>query len=321
MFMLVTVLLACLPVVTQSSRFPAATPAAAWALLPREDPPLPAWARVLVKTHPRTTGAMLELDRMHRADNPLGPAVAAKLRWTAADALNCEYGRATAVADLKRAGGSAEDVRRLTESRPNDDERRVVALARQLTTAAYLVTDEQFAAVLKQLGPEKITAAVHTVAFANFENRVILALGVKIEPDGPYPPLSVKLDKLKRATVAAPPRPPWDAVTSAKPKKEYDAPADWKEVPYEELEKHLAAQKERTPRVPLPDASQFAKLAPAARKQAETIRWNTVSDGYQPEMTQGWFYMLSEFRADGRLDRVFSSTLFWVVTRSNDCFY
>lgn len=316
-----SVLVAILPAAAPSARFPAASPDEAWALLPRENPPLPAWARVLVRTHPRTTAAMLELDRLHRADNPVGPALAAKLRWVAADALGCEYGRVTSLADLKRAGASADEVRRLTENQPADDERRVLALARQLTTAAYRVTDEQFAAVLKQLGPEKMTALVHTVAFANFQYRVVLGLGVKPEPEGPVPPLTVRLDKSKRGTVVAPPRPPWEQVLAARPKKEYDAPADWKDVPFEELEKRLAEQKARTPRVPVPDRKQFEKLPPDARRQAETIVWMTVSTGYQPGMTDAWFDGLGEFRADAKLDRVFGSTLFWTVTRANDCFY
>jgi hypothetical protein len=183
------------------------------------------------------------------------------------------------------------------------------------------VTDEQFAAVLKQTGPEKVTALVHTVAFANFQNRVTLGLGVRVEPGGPVPPLSVKLDRNRRATVKAPPRPSWAAVVAARPKKEYDAPADWKEVPYEDLERRLSAQKERALRVPLPDRAGLDRLPPDLTRQAEAVVWTRVSGGYQPEMTAAWFYMLNEYRADGRLDRVFGSTLFWVVTRSNDCFY
>lgn len=321
MHLFLPLLLAMMSVFGASSRFPAAPPADAWALLPREDPPLPAWARVLVRTHPRTTGAMLELDRLHRADNPLGPLLAARLRWVAADALGSEYGRATALADLKRAGATADEVRRLTEDRPAEDERRLIAFARQLTTAAYLVTDDQVAALLKQLGPAKVVAAVHTAAFANFQNRVTLALGIKVEPGGPCPPLSVRLDRARRATTAAPPRPPWDLVTAARPKKEYDAPPEWKEVSYEELERRLAAQKERALRIPLPDRGPDDKLPADLRRQASAIVWTNVSGGYQPEMTAGWFGMLAEYRADGRLDRVFGSTLFWVVTRANDCFY
>ena len=321
MYLLLSALAAALTALGPSARFPAATNDAAWALLPRENPPLPAWARVLVKTLPRTTGAMLDLDRLHRADNPVGPAVAAKLRWAVADTLGSEYGRATALADLKRAGASAAEVRRLVDGRPTADERPRVAFARQLTTAGYLVTDEQFAAVLKQLGPEKMVAAVHTVAFANFENRVTLGLGVRVEPGGPCPPLAAKLDRAKRARVAAPPRPAWDAVKTARPKKEYDAPADWKDVSFDQLEEALAAQKARTPRVPLPGPERFRGLPPDAKRQTDTIVWMTISAGYQPAMTQAWFGMLNDYRADGRLDRVFGSTLFWVVTRANDCFY
>jgi alkylhydroperoxidase family enzyme len=276
---------------------------------------------VLVKTLPRTTGAMLELDRLHRADNPLGPALAAKVRWTAADALGSEYGRATALADQKRAGATADEVRRLTENKPADDERALLAFARQLTTAAYQVNDEQVAAVIKQLGPEKTTAAVHTVAFANFQNRIVMALGVQVEPEGPCPPLTVKLDRAGRTKVKGPPRPGWDKVITTKPKKEYDAPADWKEVSFEQLEQALAAQKARALRIALPPPERFKNLPPDVKRQTDSIVWMTVSTGYQPGMTQAWFGMLNEFRSESALDRVFGSTLFWVVTRANDCFY
>src|SRR4051812_25891975 len=74
-------------------RFPALSNEEAWKQLPREEPPLPAWARTLVRPLPRTTAAMLELDHLHRADTPLGAAPAGKLRWAAADVLGCEYGR------------------------------------------------------------------------------------------------------------------------------------------------------------------------------------------------------------------------------------
>src|SRR4051794_32802689 len=109
------------------SRFPTVETAEAWALLPRENPPLPAWARVLVKSLPRTTGAMLELDRLHREDSPLGPVLAAKLRWLAADAIDCEYARATALADLKRANAKDGEVRRLTTDMPSDEEKGLFA--------------------------------------------------------------------------------------------------------------------------------------------------------------------------------------------------
>src|SRR5262245_16167228 len=57
----------------------------AWRLLPREEPPLPAWARVLAGSLPRTTAHMLHLDYVHRARSPLGPELRGMLRWVVAD--------------------------------------------------------------------------------------------------------------------------------------------------------------------------------------------------------------------------------------------
>src|SRR5205814_3521120 len=95
--------------------FPAAGPDDAWARLPRENPPLPPWARVLVGPLPKTTARMLELDYLHREKNPLGPVLAGKLRWAAADALGCKFGVATAEADLRRAGLTDADLAALAK--------------------------------------------------------------------------------------------------------------------------------------------------------------------------------------------------------------
>lgn len=321
MYLLIPVVVAVLATLHPPPRFPAAGLDDAWSRLPRHNPPLPAWALSLVKPLPRTTGAMLELDHLHRAENPLGPVLAAKLRWLAADAMDCEYARLSALADLRRASAPAEEVGRLTKDQPAVDEKGLFAFARQMTKAAYSVTDGEFAKLLERFGPEKMTAIVHTLAFANFQNRIILALGVKVEPAGPCPPLAVKLDATKRQGLPTPPRPAWDKVGSAKPTMQHDAPADWKDVTFAELEESLANQKARKARVPMPDPSRFEKLPPAIKKQAGTISWMAVSSGYQPAMTQAWFAGLREFQQEAKMDKVFSSSLFWVVTRANDCFY
>jgi hypothetical protein len=90
-------------------RFPALDRDAAWQLLPRQNPPLPGWARILVHPQPRTTAAMLELDFLHRARNPLGPVLAGNLRWAAADAIGCAYSKQHAEADLRSAGLNESD--------------------------------------------------------------------------------------------------------------------------------------------------------------------------------------------------------------------
>src|SRR5262249_12899685 len=82
----------------------------AWKKLPAADKgqgePLPAWARALATALPRTTGAMLELDYLHRAKNPLGARLRGQVRYVAANANRCSYTQAQAAADLKRAGVS-----------------------------------------------------------------------------------------------------------------------------------------------------------------------------------------------------------------------
>jgi alkylhydroperoxidase family enzyme len=320
MNVLFSVLLAMLHSLALDARFPSAKPDDAWAQLPRENPALPAWALVLVKSLPRTTGAMLELDRLHRADNPIGPVLAAKLRWLAADAIQCDYARASAMADLKRFGASADEIRRVLEKKPTAAEQGVFTFAWQVTKAAYAITDSEFEELLKEFGPEKMTAIIHTLAFANFQNRIIMALGVKAEPESP-PPLGVKLDAKRRAAVVTPARPDWERVKEAKPAKTYNAPAEWKEISFAELEKNVDAQKSSKIRVPLPDPKVFADLNADVRRQTEAIVWTKVCAGYQPVMTQSWFVCLREFQQEAKLNRVFGASLFWVVTRANDCFY
>src|SRR4051812_24314850 len=85
-----------------------------WERLPKAESgggvPLPSWARALADSLPRTTAAMLDLDRLHRTESPLGPILQGKMRWVIADANRCEYSKAYAVADLRRAGLGDEEL-------------------------------------------------------------------------------------------------------------------------------------------------------------------------------------------------------------------
>ena len=51
------------------------------------------------------------------------------------------------------------------------------------------------------------------------------------------------------------------------------------------------------------------------------IRWSLVCMGYQPELTLAWLHAMRTFGEESKQDRVFEETLFWVVTRSLNCFY
>ena len=297
--------------------FPSVDNDIAWTRLPRENPQLPPWARVLTGPLPKTTARMLELDYMHRAKNPLGPELAGLLQWEVADALGSKFGKATAEADLRRAN----PLRQL--GKPGDknalapDVRVAVAFARKLTLEGSAITDDEFATLLRLHGPEKVTAIVHTVAYANFQNRIILGLGA----DGdPVPPLDVTFDPERLAKVPTPPRPPWEdlkAVTA----DGLSVRVDWGKTTHEELKLTLERQKERKLRIPLPDPSRLAALPPKEREGADRILWNTVSSGYQPEMPRPWFAALYTYYGEAKVDRVFTNSVFWVVTRTNDCFY
>jgi alkylhydroperoxidase family enzyme len=293
-------------------RFGVLSNAEAWRLLPHADPPLPAWARALAGSLPRTTTLMVALDHLHRANNPLGPALAGKLRWAAADELGCDYARRYAEADLRRAGAWGGSPKQAAE-------RAALAFARKLTRAAHEVTDAEVAELLELFGPEKVVAMVHTVALANFQGRIFLALNVEVEPGGPLPPLDLRLDPDKRVVVPA--RRGRKDLREVKPSPGDDTPVEWQPRPAAELGKALERQKGRKSRIPLPGPEQLARIPPEAKAQASRVVWTTVSMGYQPLLTKAWFDCMRTFQQEAKLDPVFFNTMFWVVTRSNECFY
>jgi alkylhydroperoxidase family enzyme len=296
---------------------------AAWQRLPRPNPPLPAWARALVASLPRTTAAMLELDHLHRARNPLGAAWAGKLRWVAADEVSCTYARRYAEADLRRAGVGDEGLKSLAGDHGQlpKAQRAALTFARKLTRAAHTVTDDEVAELLEHFGVEKVVAMVHTLAFANFQNRILLALRVEVEPGGPLPPLEVRFDPDRLRKVPVPARPPWAEVRKAKPAALAGGLPDWAGRTFADLGKALEQQKGRKGRIPLPPAKRLAQLPPQAKAQAKRIVWSNVSMGYQPLLTRAWFDCMAAFGQEAKIDRVFGGTLFWVVTRTTECFY
>jgi|SRR5579883_117739 len=291
--------------------FPALPEEKTWSKLPpRKNPPLPEWARVLAGPLPKTTAKMLELDYLHRVKNPLGVVLAARIRWTVADALDSPYGRDAAAADLKRAEG-------VTHPR-TDNEEVALAFAKKLTLEGYRITDDEFANLLKRFSPAEVTAIVHTVAYANFHNRILLGLGVKGESPVAEP-VAAGFD-FDAKTDKAPDRPPWDDLKNAKGEG-IAVRVEWTKNEFEQLNANLEKQKDRKLRIPLPDSTTIEKLPPRERDAAKKILWNTVSAGYQPELTRAWFAVLYAFYEEAKVDRVFTNSAFWVVTRTNDCFY
>jgi alkylhydroperoxidase family enzyme len=300
----------------------------AWRCLPTAEKganqPLPVWARVLARSLPRTTAAMLELDRLHRACSPLGPLLSGKLRWAAANANRCAYGQATAAADLRRAGLDQAGMRALSGDHHElpAPEATALAFARKLTLTADRVTDEEVARLMAEFGPAKVTAMVLLLAYANFQDRLLLALDLPVEPGGPLAPLDVRFAK----SAAAPPVPSRAKPTlkNLPPVPERVDDPEWLSLDVDQLQKGLSGQKGNAGRIRVPTWDEVRKVLPAGYpppKKPLRIRWSLVCLGYQPALAAGWSACTRAFGEEANQDRVFEESLFWVVTRQIHCFY
>jgi alkylhydroperoxidase family enzyme len=285
---------------------------------------LPAWARATARDLPRTTAAMLDLDRLHRTKSPLGPSLRGKMRWVAADANRCEYSRATAEADLRREGVTEAEIADLKAGpeRWSKDERAALHFASQMTLDASLVTDNQVADIKASYGDEKLVAMVLLLASANFQDRLILGLGVPLDEGGPLPPLEVKFDP-KAAKPVVPARAnPADLHGPVEPVKVDDP--EWNEFDFDALQKGLRDQKANAGRIRVPTFEEvLARLPEGSTKPRNPvrIRWTLVCMGYQPELASAWSACTRAFGEEAKQDRVFEESLFWIVTREIHCFY
>ena len=289
----------------------------AWKVLPKAEKgagqPLPAWIRALANSLPKTAAAMIDLDYAQRVESPLPPKLRAKLRWIAAHANRSDYGMAIARADYWRSGGKVEDIENLLADLPKlpEEERLALELVRQLTLAAYQVTDAQVEKLVKIHGEKQVVAIVLVAAYANFQDRIIHALGIEVVQDGPLPPIEVRFAKQpgqeKRQRKFSPKagKPPMIATKIEDP--------DWVEVPFDALREKLASQVNRhRARIAIPEANP---------QLPSPISWVRLNHGYQPRLTSAWIGGLRAFKSETDLPEVEQETMFWVVTRSLQCFY
>jgi alkylhydroperoxidase family enzyme len=303
-------------------RLPMLTNEQAWKRLPgapKTEQPLPAWARLLAGPLPLTTARMLELDALHRTGNRLDPKLRCLVRWAAADANGCDYAKAVAVADLKRAGVSEVEVQRLTgdPSRLTLPEQAATTFARRMMREAHAITDEEVKQLIQYFGEERVVALVLLLAHASFQDRLLLASHATVEPNGPLPPLTISFARPKADS-----HPPSTAPTANTPKDAKVAVGGATEE-WMELQASLDEQRERPGRIRVPSRGEVLKRIgehhPGAWQAG--ILWSRVCYGYQPELTDAWFDSVTAFRQEAALERVFQQCVFWVVTRSLECFY
>jgi AhpD family alkylhydroperoxidase len=299
----------------------------AWCRLPVDHsepvPTLPNWARAFAHSLPRTTAAMLDLDYRHRTRSPLDPVLRAQIRWVAADANKCPYALAYAEADLRRLGASEAEIQRLAGdwSTFPEEIRLVLEWARTMTLEADKATDSEVARILELYGEQKLTAMVLLLAYANFQDRLLLTLGIPLEAGGPLPPLAVVIDK-EAMPVELPER-----AAPEGPKPEVAQRVDdsaWRALDFDALQTNLTRQREAPGRIRVPAWEEvLAALPPGATRPPRPIRiqWTLVCMGYQPELAMGWSACTGAFRDEAKQDRVFEESLFWVVTNTIHCFY
>jgi alkylhydroperoxidase family enzyme len=289
--------------------------AEAWKRLPTAlrgaNQTLPVWARVLAGTMPRTTAAMLELDYLHRCQSPLHPALRGRMRWVAARANGCRYGEVYAAADLRAIGVDEAAIRALADGRAQlpEAEQAALAFARKLTRAAHTITDDEVSCLIEWYGEKQVVAMVLLVAYANFQDRLVLALDLPLEAGGPLMPLNVRFARLPSgAGRAGPPRrQPAGAtgVAAAGPTGD----AEWRVLDFGRLQRELEKQRVRKPRIKLP------------ADDPGGIHWGLVCHGYQPDLAAAWAACTQAFGDEANQDRVFEDSLFWVVSRALQCFY
>lgn len=296
-------------------RFDPLPEAEAWARLPDrtagEPGQLPAWARVLARTLPRTTAAMLELDYQHRAGSQLGLDLRGLIRWAAARAGRSAYGEAYALADLRAAGlGNLAD--RLAAGELTGlpkEQRAAVSFAERLTADPQSVSDAEVAGLIGRYGERQVVAMVLLLAYVQFQDRLALALGLTAEPGGPAPPLAVRFARRPFGIVAAPPprRPAAGPVTT----RAADGPplVGWRALDLDHIRCSLDEQRARRPRIRLPAADPSAN------------RWGLVGQTYQPDLATAWSACTQAFGEEADQDPVFEQSVFWVVTKTKGCFY
>jgi len=332
---------------SSETNVPVLTDAEAWTKLPRADEgagqPLPAWIRALATSLPRTAAAMIELDDAQRSQSPLPPRLRAKLRWFAAHANRCGYAEAYAAADYVRAGGQIADLQNLPGKLTTlpEEERLSLQLVKQLMDAGYSVSDKQIARLVELMGEKQVVAIVLVAAYSAFQDRLLLALGVAVEPNGPLPPVRVRFRRPPAPGNKGAPqvkRPAPQPNEKGHPRRKLSPPSknpppvpnwvddpEWTAIPFETLRTCLSSQiARRHARIHVPDAQTVLKNLPDGVPRPERptrIVWSLVTMGYQPRLAAAWSAGLRAFGDESDLDSVFRESMFWVVTRSCQCFY
>ena len=286
--------------------------------------PLPSWTRAVATQLPRTAAAMLELDYAQRTASPLEPKLRASMRWVVAHANRSAYGETYALADLRRAGGTDEDVTALTGDPANWPEslRDPLEFARLHTVDAPSIPDALFARLAERFGAKKAAAMVLLGAYGNFQDRIVLGLNLAVEEGGPLAPVEVKFAPGTLQVVPLLADQPTVPKLIENGTNVVERDPEWSSLSYDELQSRLELQRGRKPRLPIPPWDEVKKgLPPQMAARPTKIVWNLVCSGYVPELAVPWGQATRTMWAEAKPDRIFEESLFWVQTRAIGCNY
>lgn len=313
-------------------RFPVLTDAEAWQRLPEaaqgQGQPLPSWARMLAAQLPKTTAAYLQLDLAQRTKSPVPPPLRAAMRWVAAHSNHCEYAEAYAAADAIRAGVSKDQI--LSLGKPGypgwlEADRLALNFARQMTVDSDSVTDDEFAALVKNFGEKQAASMVLLMAYANMQDRFLLSIAAPLEQDGPLRPLDVAFSPESFVTKTTPPSPP-RKTTLPKPTgaDDVDDDPEWNAMPFNQLLDRMEQQRQKPTRLQIPSWDEVSKNLPEGlMKKPSDIVWYRIVFGYAPELAVPFevFMRTAGSEVGPNWDRIFAGSLFWVTTRAVKCPY
>jgi len=295
----------------------------------RGDEPLPVWARMLAGQLPRSTATLLELDYAQRTRSPVDPKLRAAMRWVAAHANRCEYAQAYAAFDARQVGLDEDLIDSLSDGQFGGwsaGERAALQFARKMTVDSDSVTDAEFATLIDAFGERQAASMVLLLAYSNFQDRLLLCLNAQVEPDGPLPPALVRFDRNSLTARTTPP-PQTVATAVAPPPSAEDIiadEADWAALSYVDLQVRLDNQRNKPTRLPIPAWEEFADSLPAGLFNGPSdIIWYRIVFGYAPELAVPYemFMRTAGAETSPQWDRIFGSSLFWVVTRAVECPY
>jgi hypothetical protein len=109
---------------------------------------------------------------------------------------------------------------------------------------------------------------------------------------------------------------------------------EWLAADFADLQEQIDVQRRRRTRIRLPTFDEVRHMFRQGSGQGQPrrdnssgdspglrVRWTLVGLGYQPALTRAWMFCMIFFADESKQDRVFEESLFWVITRSIDCFY